>query len=173
VFIVLRGPTPNCTVATRFSVRGQRGSNVLRFNGKIGRTRLETGTYLIGLRTSTSSMRWKLVAVAPRVVRPVRRAAGPVVRACAAQAMLVSNEIAADRGSAGGNGLPPRASARPQSPPSSPSLQDHPRPSVLPFVGVEGAVDELPGAAAAIVLVLVLASLLGMAAFVVRFIRAT
>lgn len=173
VFVVLRGPVPSCTVSSRFSVRGQRGSNVLRFNGKVGRTRLATGTYLIGLRTAASSMRWKLIAVAPRAVRPVRRAAEPVVRACAAQAMVVHNEIAADRGSAKANGLPPRSSDRAQSPPSPPSLRDHPRPSVLPFVGVEEAVGELPSAAAAIVLVLLLASLMGIGVFVVRFLRTT
>ncbi|MDX6422913.1 MAG: hypothetical protein QOI67_384 [Gaiellaceae bacterium] len=44
---------------------------------------------------------------------------------------------------------------------------------MLPFVGVEEAVDALPSAAVAIVLVLLLASLLGMGAFVVRFLRTT
>jgi hypothetical protein len=166
VFVVLRGPVPDCAIVSRFSVHGKRGSNAVRFNGTVGRKRLETGTYLIGLRTASSPVRWKLLAVADDAVRPVRRPAAPVVRACtepAVVAVLVSSEISSapmSRTAA----PPPAAESRP--------VGQSPRPSVLPFVGVEDAVDQLPAAAGPLLLVLLVGSLAAVGAFVVRFLRA-
>ena len=163
VAVILRGPVPLCTIVSRFSVQGKRGPNVLRFDGTVGRRRLETGTYLIGLRAA-GSVRWKLLAVTDRAVRPVRRPAAPVVRACSAPAddrLLVASDIPAD-------------SRDPTARTGAPSSRENdPTPSVLPFAGVEDAVSELPGAAGAILLVLLFGSLAGIVAFVVRFLRTT
>jgi hypothetical protein len=164
VFVVLRGPVPSCTFVSRFSVRGQRGPNVLRFDGTVGRERLQSGTYLIGLRTAASSVRWKLLTVSRDAVRPVRRSAAPIVRACAeptALAVLVSSEISGTPGKRR-EALSPNASAAPQ-----------PRPSVLPFVGVEEAIGELPTAAGVLLVLLLLSSVAGITAIVVRFLRAS
>jgi hypothetical protein len=167
VFVVLRGPVPDCAIVSRFSVHGKRGSNALRFNGTVGRKRLETGTYLIGLRTASGQVRWKLLAVADDAVRPVRRPAAPVVRACAEPAVvavLVSSEISS---------APTSRTAAPPPTAQSHPIDQSPRPSVLPFVGVEDAVDQLPAAAGPLLLVLLVGSLAAVGAFVVRFLRAS
>ena len=138
----------------------------MRFNGTVGRKRLETGTYLIGLRTASGPVRWKLLAVADDAVRPVRRPAAPVVRACAKPAVvavLVSSEISSA----------PMSRTAPPPPAESRPIDQSPRPSVLPFVGVEDAVDQLPAAAGLLLLVLLVGSLAAVGAFVVRFLRAS
>ena len=50
VFFVVRGPAPSCRVAGRFSVRGDRGVNHVRFAGKVGRRKLSVGTYRVTAR---------------------------------------------------------------------------------------------------------------------------
>ena len=170
VFVVVRGPVPDCAVVSRFSVRGERGANALRFNGKVGRKRLKSGSYLIGLRTSGSTVRWTLLAVTDDAVRPVRKPAAPAVLACTApvlSALLVSSEVS----SSGTASSPPRAAAPPTAEP--PSLDETPRASVLPFAGVEDAVGELPAAAGPLLLLLLLGSLAAVGTFVVRFLRAS
>ncbi len=50
VRFLVRGPAPSCGVVARFVVSGRAGKNRLRFTGKIGRRRLEPGTYRIVAR---------------------------------------------------------------------------------------------------------------------------
>jgi hypothetical protein len=51
VVFVVRGPAPSCGVAGRFSVRGRRGVNHVRFRGRVGRRNLPYGKYRITART--------------------------------------------------------------------------------------------------------------------------
>jgi hypothetical protein len=55
VLFVVRGPAPSCRVAGRFSVRGDRGVNHIRFTGKVGRRELPYGTYRVTARTRGSA----------------------------------------------------------------------------------------------------------------------
>jgi hypothetical protein len=69
VVFVVRGPAPSCRVAGRFSVRGDRGVNHVRFTGKVGRRALPYGTYRITARTrGRAPNRPVLVAVGERRV---------------------------------------------------------------------------------------------------------
>ena len=51
VVFVVRGPAPSCGVIGRFSVRGHRGVNHVRFTGRVGHRDLPYGTYRITART--------------------------------------------------------------------------------------------------------------------------
>jgi hypothetical protein len=51
VLLVVRGPAPSCQVAGRFTVRGNRGVNHVRFTGKVGRRELPFGTYRVTAKT--------------------------------------------------------------------------------------------------------------------------
>jgi hypothetical protein len=55
VLFVVRGPAPSCRVAGRFSVRGDRGVNHVRFTGRVGRRELPDGTYRVTARTRGSA----------------------------------------------------------------------------------------------------------------------
>lgn len=46
----VRGPAPSCEIVGRFSVRGHRGTNRVRFAGRVGRRTLRPGTYRITAR---------------------------------------------------------------------------------------------------------------------------
>ena len=50
VVFVVRGPAPSCEVVGRFSVRGHRGTNRIRFTGRVGQTTLGPGTYRVTAR---------------------------------------------------------------------------------------------------------------------------
>jgi hypothetical protein len=50
VVFVVRGPAPSCDVVGRFTVRGHRGTNRIRFTGRVGRTTLGPGTYRVTAR---------------------------------------------------------------------------------------------------------------------------
>ena len=166
VYVVLRGPVPDCAIVSRFSVHGKRGSNTLRFNGTVGRKRLGAGTYLLGLRPASGPVRWKLLAVADDAVRPVRSPAAPVARACTRPA-VVSVLVSSETSSA------PMSRAAPPPTVEPGPVDQSPRPRVLPFVGVEEAVDQLPAAAGPLLLVLLAGSLAAVGVFVVRFLRAS
>jgi hypothetical protein len=77
VRFVVRGPAPSCDVVARFTVRGRAGSNVVRFTGRIGRRRLESGTYRIVARTGAKTSRPIAVVVGagpverPRCSQPI------------------------------------------------------------------------------------------------------
>ena len=69
VLFVVRGPAPSCGVAGRFSVRGDRGVNHVRFTGRVGRRNLPYGTYRVTARTpGRAPSRPVLVAVGERRV---------------------------------------------------------------------------------------------------------
>ncbi|MDP9491854.1 MAG: hypothetical protein M3P42_06585 [Actinomycetota bacterium] len=51
VVFVVRGPAPSCGVIGRFSVQGRRGTNLVRFKGRVGRRNLPYGTYRITAKT--------------------------------------------------------------------------------------------------------------------------
>lgn len=51
VVFVVRGPAPSCGIAGRFSFRGHRGANQVRFTGRVGRRNLPYGKYRITART--------------------------------------------------------------------------------------------------------------------------
>lgn len=50
VVFTVRGPAPSCEVVGRFTVRGQRGTNRVRFTGRVGRRTLGPGTYRVTAR---------------------------------------------------------------------------------------------------------------------------
>jgi hypothetical protein len=52
VVFVVRGPAPSCDVVGRFIVRGRRGTNRVRFTGRVGRRTLKPGTYRLTARTA-------------------------------------------------------------------------------------------------------------------------
>lgn len=69
VLFVVRGPAPSCGVAGRFTVRGDRGINHVRFTGRVGRRELPDGTYRVTARTpGRAPSRPVLVAVGERRV---------------------------------------------------------------------------------------------------------
>ena len=69
VLFVVRGPAPSCQVAGRFTVRGDRGVNHVRFTGRVGRRELPFGTYRVTARTRGGRpSRPVLVAVGERRV---------------------------------------------------------------------------------------------------------
>lgn len=69
VLFVVRGPAPSCQVAGRFTVRGDRGVNHVRFAGRVGRRELPSGTYRVTARTRGGRpSRPVLVAVGERRV---------------------------------------------------------------------------------------------------------
>jgi len=69
VLFVVRGPAPSCQVAGRFTVRGERGVNHVRFTGRVGRRELPFGTYRVTARTRRGRpSRPVLVAVGERRV---------------------------------------------------------------------------------------------------------
>lgn len=47
VVFIVRGPAPSCDVVGRFTVRGHRGTNRVRFKGRVGRRTLAPGTYAL------------------------------------------------------------------------------------------------------------------------------
>jgi hypothetical protein len=63
VVFVVRGPAPSCGVVGRFSVRGKRGRNRVRFTGRVGRRTLGPGAYRITARTRTSAATRPVVVV--------------------------------------------------------------------------------------------------------------
>jgi hypothetical protein len=65
VVFVVRGPAPSCAIVGRFSVRGHRGVNRVRFKGKVGRRTLRAGTYAITAH-GRSTVRRVVVVVLPR-----------------------------------------------------------------------------------------------------------
>ena len=69
VLFVVRGPAPSCRVAGRFSVRGDRGVNHVRFTGRVGRRSLPYGTYRVTATTrGRAPSKPVLVAVGERRV---------------------------------------------------------------------------------------------------------
>jgi hypothetical protein len=75
VVLTALGPLPSCAVAARLVVRGKRGGNAIPFSGRLGRERLDAGTYVLVLRDSTSQSATRaVVAVTMRGAEPVNAA---------------------------------------------------------------------------------------------------
>jgi hypothetical protein len=72
VVFVVRGPAPSCSVAGRFSVRGHRGVNHVRFTGRVGRRKLPSGTYRISAITSGRAANRSVVVVLGEHAPPTR-----------------------------------------------------------------------------------------------------
>jgi hypothetical protein len=63
VVFLVRGPAPSCEVVGRFTVRGRRGTNRVRFKGRVGRRTLAPGTYALTARPAGRGQRTRPVVV--------------------------------------------------------------------------------------------------------------
>ncbi|HEX7254752.1 MAG TPA: hypothetical protein VF236_02385 [Gaiellaceae bacterium] len=179
VVFVVRGPAPSCRVAGRFSVRGERGVNHVRFAGRVGRRTLPHGTYRITARTrGRAPSRPVVVVLGERsgdgFVCPTREAAPEVfaslLGAFASGEGDGGTAGAARSGSAGG---PASADRRKEDTGVLPAVTERLRriPDALPRPDVpvaSGSPHWLFGAAALILLAL---SALALLVYVVRFMR--
>lgn len=83
----MRGPSPNCGVAGKKSVRGRRGLNRVRLNGRFGGHALAPGTYEIVVVAKRGKTRRHVGRISIQVVplgSRVRRPGSPPVFRCAA-----------------------------------------------------------------------------------------
>jgi hypothetical protein len=174
VIVVLRGPLPDCARIARFGIGGHIGTNTFQFTGRVGKRKLPSGTYLIGVRPrSAETMKWIAARVGPRGARALpRRVVGPALARCAAQ-----NSAAMYRLDGAGAGALPRTSG-PATTTGGTRGEQSPAPApppieVLPFDAIEEAVSELPAWLAYLVLAIVAASLATIIVVVVKFVRAT
>jgi hypothetical protein len=173
MLVVVRGPLPSCNSTARFAVRGHRGTNRLRFDGTVGRNRLASGSYLIGIKPVTgSTVRWAAVHVGPRGAQPLpRRIVRPALGQCssttASRALLVGRFDSTPTATGGTAG----AEATKVEPPQPVERVPAPEASVLPFLGIQEAAAELPSALGYFLLAILGGSLLGVSVFVVRFLR--
>jgi hypothetical protein len=171
--VILRGPLPSCNATARFALRGRRGMNAVRFDGTVGKQRLEPGSYLLGIKPVTgSTVRWAAVHVGPRGAQPLpRRIVHPALDQCssttASRALLAGwfdSTPTATGGTAG-------AETTKVKPPQPVERVPAPEASVLPFSGIQEAAAELPSALGYFLLAILGGSLLGLSVFVVRFLR--
>jgi hypothetical protein len=63
VVFVVRGPAPSCEVVGRFSVRGRKGVNRVRFKGRVGRRTLGPGTYELAAHPAGQEQRTRRTVV--------------------------------------------------------------------------------------------------------------
>jgi hypothetical protein len=63
VVFLVRGPAPSCNVVGRFTVRGRRGLNRVRFKGRVGRRTLGPGTYALTAHPARQARRTRPVVV--------------------------------------------------------------------------------------------------------------
>jgi hypothetical protein len=171
MLVVVRGPLPSCNSTARFAIQGHRGTNRLRFDGTVGRNRLASGSYLIGIKPVTgSTVRWAAVHVGPRGAQPLpRRIVHPALDQCSsttASRALLAGWFDSTPTTTGGT-----AGATKVKPPQPVERLPAPGASVLPFSGIEQAAAELPSALLYFLVAILGGSLLGLGVFVVRFIR--
>ncbi len=171
--LVVRGPGPSCDVAARIPIRGREGANRVRFDGRVRGRPLEPGTYLLTprLRGHTEDLARAHVtieapgdAVTPRVLpRCERGDDGTAAFLAAVHAPDATPTSAAPSGESArvaGAVAPPLAGALGAE--ATPEL-------ALPEPG--RGPDELPTIFGILLLALVPASLIGLAAAVVHYIR--
>ncbi len=87
VVFIVRGPSPSCGVAGKKSVRGRRGLNRVRLNGRFGGRALTPGTYEIVVVAKRGKTRHHVGRISIQVVPPgsrVRRPGSPPAFRCAA-----------------------------------------------------------------------------------------
>jgi hypothetical protein len=63
VVFFVRGPAPSCHIVGRFTVRAHRGTNRVRFTGRVGRKTLKPGTYRVKARPATRPRHARRVTV--------------------------------------------------------------------------------------------------------------
>lgn len=181
VLFVVRGPAPSCGVAGRFTVRGDRGINHVRFTGRVGRRELPYGTYRVTARTpGRAPSRPVLVAVGERrVTNGFACASGAPADPFAEILGTFSNGSAsgpsgaAQEGSAGSSGAGGRKAQTKRDSGVLPAISERLRkvPEALPKLAVPGASDgpsALLGIGALILLVL---SGVALVLYFVRFLR--
>jgi hypothetical protein len=175
VLVVLRGPLPACDEVARFALRGTRGDNELVFRGRIRNRRLAPGAYLLGLRPEEGQRRWVAVRVHRRGAAPLPPAV--VSRSlphCGEELARASTPLASSAGPADG-GPPPRSDRAAAEPPAAPvpdiTPDEPPLADVLGFAEDAGGGGVLPAALAIALVLLLVASVAGIAVFVVRFLR--
>ena len=81
VVFTVRGPSPSCGVAGKKFVRGRRGVNKVRLNGRFGHHRLAPGTYEIVVVARRGDTRKRVGRISIQVVPPgsrVGRGSAPV-----------------------------------------------------------------------------------------------
>ena len=171
--VILRGPLPSCNTTARFALRAHRGTNAIRFNGTVGEQRIESGSYLLGIKPVTgSTVRWAAVHVGLRGAQPLpRRIVHPALDQCssttASRALLAGWFDSTPTPTGGTAGAEATSVKAPQPVERVPA----PEASVLPFSGIAEAAGELPSALGYFLLAVLGGSLLGLGFFVVRFIR--
>ena len=174
VLVIVRGPLPECVEAGRFALRGNRGENELVFRGRVRNRRLAPGTYLLGLRPDEGRRRWVAVRVHQHRVTPLSRAVvSRSLSRCAEDFDLQAASFGSLAGPADG-GPPPRSDR------AAPETSAAPVPDVTldepPLVDVLGFAEDsssglLPAAFAIAVLLLLVASVAGIAVFLIKFLR--
>ena len=85
----MHGPSPNCGVAGKKSVRGRTGLNRVRLNGRFGDHTLAPGTYEIVVVAHRGKIHRRVGKISVQVVRPgsrVRRSGAPPSFRCIAPA---------------------------------------------------------------------------------------
>jgi hypothetical protein len=173
LIVFVRGPLPSCNPTARFTVRGRRGLNAIRFNGTVDRRRLAAGSYLLGIKPATgSTVRWAAVHVGPRGAQPLpRRIVRPALDQCssatAARALLLAR-LDSTPLATGGTAAAEKTSV---DPPKPVEREATPEASVLPFSGIEQAAADLPPALGYFLLAVLGGSLLGLGVYVVHFMR--
>jgi hypothetical protein len=92
VVFTVRGPSPSCGVAGKKVVRGRRGVNRVRLNGRFGHHRLGPGTYEIDVVARRGNTKKRVGRIAIQVVPPgsrVGRGSAPAF-SCAAPPVIQS-----------------------------------------------------------------------------------
>jgi hypothetical protein len=171
VVLTALGPLPSCAVAARLVVRGKRGGNAISFSGRLGRERLDAGTYVLVLRDSTSQ------SATRAVVAVTMRGAEPVNAATRASAIATCFPAHEDRGLAARfdavvPGEPDSTATAPTSSVAPPPEVDEPFVDVRGIAGVEYLADSVSPTVvlvgALLFLVALAASIGGLVGFVRR-----
>ncbi len=174
VLVIVRGPLPECDETGRFALRGNRGENELVFRGRVRNRRLAPGTYLLGLRPDEGRRRWVAVRVHERRVTPLSRAVvSRSLSRCAEDFDVRAAAFGSLAGPADG-GPPPRSDRAAPETPAAPvpdmTLDEPPLVDVLGFAE-DSTSGLLPAAFAIAVLLLLVASVAGIAVFLIKFLR--
>ena len=172
--LVVRGPGPTCETVARIAVRGRKGSNRVRFDGRIDDRPLERGTYLLELRQRGRSAdlgREYVTIVASGAPRAAR-----VLPRCEESDEGTSFVLGAEWiGVAGTLDLPAAPPARAADQPSAASesgVRGEESPALaLPWPSIGDEVEELPPVLAVVLLALLVGSLLGLVGAVVHYLR--
>jgi hypothetical protein len=164
VVFVVRGPAPSCRVAARFRISGERGVNHLRFTGRVRRRTLPHGTYRITAGTPGGPRTRPVVVVVGDRARDVFACAAPVRASDGFAAVLGAF------GSDDGAVTPPK---RKRSSNVLPAVAERLRklPQAIPTPTLPAAAGPVARVVGIAALLLLVASGLALAAYVIRFVR--